>query len=87
MEYKSPASIFDYTIDWTDELGGDTIVTSTWAVDNGLTQDSESETTTTTTIFVSGGVAGTVYQLTNTITSASRTYEQSIFVNVQDQII
>ena len=87
MEYKSPASIFDYTIDWTDELGGDTIVTSTWAVDTGLTQDSESETTTSTTIFVSGGVAGTVYQLTNTIASASRTYEQSIFVNVQDQII
>ena len=87
MEYKSPASVFDYTIDWTDELGGDTIVTSVWAVDAGLTEDSESEATSSTTIFVSGGVAGETYQLVNTITSASRTYEQRIAIKVQDQII
>ena len=87
MEYKSPASVYEYSVDWTTELGGDTIVTSVWSVDAGLTEDSESETTTSTTIFVSGGTAGTTYKLTNTITSALRTYEQSFFLKVQDQIL
>jgi len=86
MEYKSPASIYEFTVDWSTELGSDAIVTSVWSVGTGLTEDSESETSTTTTVFVSGGVAGTTYKLTNTITSTLRTYEQSFFLKVQDQI-
>ncbi len=86
MEYKTPASIYEYIVDWSTELGTDTIATSAWDVETGLTEDSESETSTTTTIFVSGGTAGTTYKLTNTITSTLRTYEQSFFLKVQDQI-
>lgn len=86
---KDPSAVLDYTHDWDDEylLGGETISTSTWAVSpSGLTIDSESETTTTTTVWVSGGTAGKVYLLTNTVTtSASRTEQRTLTIRVEDR--
>lgn len=64
---KDPDAVLDYLIDWTAWLDGDTIATSTWTVETGLTKDSDSNTTTTTTIWVSGGTAGTNYEATNHI--------------------
>jgi hypothetical protein len=55
-----PDAVLDYTIDWSQWLGdGETIAASTWDVPAGLTEVDESETTTATSVRVSGGTAGT----------------------------
>ena len=85
---KDPASVLDYTIDWgTNWLAaGETISTSAWTVESGITKDSDSNTTTTATVWLSGGTAGTVYTVTNRITtSAGRTAERSLYIKVEDR--
>jgi hypothetical protein len=62
---------------------GETIATSDWTIvlGVGLTIDSQSNTTTTTTVWVSDGTAGVTYQLLNRITtnnSPSRHYDQTM---------
>lgn len=84
--YKGPTGVLDYTNDWTAELASDTIATSTWALGAGeqdLTIDSESETTTATTVWLSGGVRNREYEVTNTITTAgNRTHQRTSFIHV-----
>ena len=80
---KDPTEVLDYTIDWETLLDGDTISTSEWDVDTGITEDSESETTTLAIIWVSGGTVDKQYTLTNTIvTAGGRTRVRSIAINV-----
>jgi len=80
---KDPAEVLDYTIDWATLLAGDTISTSEWTVPTGITQDSESETTTLAIIWVSGGTVDKQYTLTNTIvTAGGRTRVRSIAINM-----
>lgn len=85
---KRVAEVKDYRIDWADHLlidgvAGDTISTSTWIVESGLTKDSDSKTSTTTTAWLSGGTAGVEYTATNrVVTAQGRTYEQSFLVTV-----
>ena len=58
---KDPNAVLDYVIDWgTNYLASDeTISTATWTEGTGITKDSDSKTDTTTTIWLSGGTAGT----------------------------
>jgi hypothetical protein len=80
---KDPNSVLDYTVDWYDEgwLGIDTIATSTWIVPTGLTNIAESHTTKIATIWLSGGTAGTNYEVTNRITTAGgRTDDRTIVI-------
>jgi hypothetical protein len=83
---KDPDSVLDYTLDWSAWLDDDTIVTSTFLVDSGLTKDSDSKTTTTTTVWLSGGTAGTNYGITNRITTtAGRTADRTFRIWVRNQ--
>lgn len=83
---KDPDGVLDYQIDWSDWLGTDTIVTSTWTVGTGITKDSDTNTTTTATIWLSGGTAGTMYTLVNRITTTDgRTDDRSIYVTVKEK--
>jgi hypothetical protein len=83
---KDPSDVLDYGMDWSAWLGVDTIATSVWTVEAGITEDSETETATTTTIWVSGGTADTEYTLSNLITTAgARTCERSIIIQVEDR--
>lgn len=82
---KDPEAILDYGFDWNLWLAGDTIDTSAWVVDSGLTivPGSDVHDTTTTTVFLSGGVERQKYKLTNTITTAAgRTDERTILIRV-----
>lgn len=85
---KDPGEKKDYGYDWSAHLGDvDTISTSTWVVQTGLTQTTPapSKTDTTTTIWLSGGTAGTEYRVTNhVVTAQGREFERSFYVNVQD---
>ncbi len=86
---KDPDSVLDYTIDWSNWLtaaGSDTISSSSWTVGTGITEDSDSNTTTTATIVVSGGTAGTDYDLANkVVTAGGRTVERTITIKVRQR--
>ena len=83
---KDPSDVLVLGRNWTAFLDGDTIATSTWAAEAGLTVDSESETATQTSVQISGGTAGSVYRLTNTITltTSGETINRSIIVTVKE---
>jgi hypothetical protein len=83
---KDAADVLDYTINWASELAtGETISTSSWTVTTGITKDSDTKTTTTTTIFVSGGTLAATYTLYNTVvTSGARTFKRYIQVKIAE---
>lgn len=84
---KDPSAILDYGFEWADWLDGDTISTSSWAVSPaGLTASPNTKTPATTTVWLSGGTAGSTYQLTNTIvTAAGRSDQRTMLIAVQDR--
>ncbi len=83
---KDPNAVLEYTNNWADWLGVDTIATSAWTVPTGITKDSDSSSSTATTIWLSGGSAGTKYSLTNRITTAAgRTEDRTIRISVQER--
>ena len=84
---KDPSAVLDYTIDWTAWLkSGDTISTSTWAVPSGITKNSEANTTTASTVWLSAGTAGTIHRVICTIVTADgRTDQRSLDIHVTDR--
>lgn len=87
MYTKDPSAVLDYRIDWSGWLAAsETISTSTWTPESGITVDNETETTNTATVWLSGGTAGVEYTLTNRITTnQGRTDERSITILVKDR--
>ena len=66
---KGEQSIVNIGLDWSQWLGTDTIITSEWTTDVELTLSRKQNTTTTTACYVEGGILGSVYQITNKITT------------------
>jgi hypothetical protein len=82
---KDPNALLDYTIDWTDWLDGDTIASSSWTPDAGLTATAPSHTTTAATTWLSGGTVGATYRVTNRITTAAgRTDDRSLYITIKN---
>jgi len=79
---KDPNDVLDYDIDWSRRLdSGDTISTSTFSLttDAGLTIASQSNTTTTSKVWLSGGTAGSTADiLCRIVTADGRTMDQSV---------
>ena len=83
---KDPNAVLDYVVDWEEWLEGDTLATSEWTVPSGITKNSDTTTTTATTIWLAGGTAGTTYTLTNRITTAGgRADDRTIAIQVQEK--
>jgi hypothetical protein len=84
---KDPDSVLDYHMDWSTWLeAGDTISSSSWTVDPGLTLDSDSTASTKSTAWLSGGTHGRSYAATNKIiTGAGRTVERSIVLIIRNR--
>jgi len=84
---KDPQANLDYQVDWSDWLGStDTISTSTWTVPDGIVEESDSNTTTTATIWVSGGTLGETYDLVNHIvTTEGREDDRTIHLKLVDK--
>lgn len=81
---KDPDAVLDYALDWNAEgeewLGADTITgTPVWTVETGLTKDSQSNTTTTATVWLSGGTAGETYTVACKITTAGGRTDERTF--------
>jgi hypothetical protein len=84
---KDPSAVLDYQWDWSAWLGtGETIASHVVTAATGLTKASDSATTTTVTAWLSGGTAGTDYNVVcRIVTSASRTDERTIVIAVQER--
>jgi len=84
---KDPDEVRPYSIDWTDLMTqkGDTISSSSWTADSGITVDSDSNTTLIATVVLSSGSDGNYYNVKNTIVTAnSYTYERTLVVEVRN---
>lgn len=87
---KDPNDILDYSIDWNAWLvsaNNDAISTSTWTADTGVTLASQSVAAGISTVFISGGAAGSAYKVNcKIVTNASppRTIERGFTVNVKE---
>jgi hypothetical protein len=80
---KDPSDTTDYSMSW-HFLGTDTISTSTWASD-GLTIGVSTIDGLVTNVFISGGTAGVIHNLTNTITSGmGRTLQRTVYIAVKE---
>jgi hypothetical protein len=83
---KDPSARKDYGFDWTAWLAGDTISASAWTLPTGVAQYSASNTTTGTTVWLTGGTHGADYTVTNQITTAGGRIEQrSLKIQVREQ--
>lgn len=83
---KDPDAIADYTIDWSAVLGADTIATSTWTADSGITIVSDSHGTQTALVRLSGGTLQESYSVRNRIvTAGAQQFENTITVTIQSQ--
>jgi len=75
---KSPVDVLDYSVDWTDwmpaqnSISTSTFTVSTIAGDSApLTIDSQTNNSTKSTVFLSGGSDDSVYTVTCTITTTN----------------
>jgi len=85
MRVKDPIDKLDYGFDLAKWLADDVIATATWAVPAGITKVAESNTTTVTRVWVSGGTAGEDYDLEVTVTTAAgRTWQRTITLKVRN---
>lgn len=87
---KDPATIADYAIDWTAWLAGDTIDESEWTVPDDLTVDSDAQTTTQTSVWLSAGTAAIDYRKTHTLTNhiitvAGREEDKTIYIQMREK--
>jgi hypothetical protein len=86
---KDPQADLDYRFLWEAWLDGDTLATSSWAVQagSGLTQHDDAIDGDDTVVWLAGGTVGDVaWRVTNTITTAAgRTEERSLMVRVKER--
>jgi hypothetical protein len=84
---KDPDAVLDYQVDWSAWLGvGEEILTSQMIPEDGITVDSDSNTTTTATVWLSGGTAGEAYEVTNRITTTqARTDDRTLRIVVRQR--
>lgn len=85
---KDPNEVLDYEIQWSPRLRSDTISTSTFSLTtaNGLAINSQSNTTTTSTVWLSGGtVGGTAVINCRITTAAGRTMDQSVSLEIAER--
>jgi len=67
---KDPDSTLDFSIDWADWIGTDTISLSKWIIPGDLTITNQSNSSTKATVWLKGGVAGKTYYVVNRITTS-----------------
>lgn len=81
---KDPDERLDYTIDWTARLDGDTIQSSVWVIPSGLSNYDDSFTNISATVWLTGGIAGQEYEVTNRVTTAAgRIMDQTVRLPVR----
>lgn len=81
---KDPDAVLDYAFDWHAHWlqTGEEINTYTITVTAGLTKDGDSESEGVVTVWLSGGIAEQLYEVScKIVTSLGRTDERSIEIH------
>lgn len=87
MLTKEATETLDFQINWADWLGALTISSSAWTVPSGITEVTNSNTTTTTLIRLSGGTWAESYELVSTITASNGEIEsRSLTIKIQRSV-
>lgn len=85
---KDSNATLDYAVSWVEWLGADTIATSTWEADDGITIEESPAPTAIdgiATLWLSGGTTGESYDVTNHIvTAAGREDDRTIRIYVRE---
>jgi len=80
---KDPDATLDYTVDWSSWMAeSDDIASSEWTVPAGITKESDTYDDDSATIWLSGGSAGSSYEITNRITTEDGRLEDRTLVIV-----
>lgn len=84
---QDPQAVLDYPFDWSARLGSDTIQTSAFVADAGLTVESDTILDpVNTVVWLSGGTRNKRYAVTNhVLTAGGRDDEWTIYVLVKEQ--
>lgn len=86
---KDPQAVLDYSVDWTRDLTPTEIITgSSWTVSPPTMVVQATELNgDITTVWLSGGVAGTRYRVTNTIQTTERSFgaTKTVYINCQNR--
>lgn len=83
---KDPDELLDYSVDWSRRLDGDTIVASAWDVPDGLVAESHAHEAASTTIWLSAGLPGQAYRITNRVhTHAGRIMDQTVLLTIEER--
>lgn len=81
-----PDAVLDYGVNWADWLDGDTLSSVVWTVPSGFTLESQTQTDTVATVWLSGGTAGTRVTVTcHVVTAAGREDDRSFDLVVQER--
>ncbi len=84
---KDPNSVLDFSLDWSVWLqDSETITTSVWLPDEGITTATPSVVGERTVVWLSGGEVGQTYRVTNRITtSAGRIDDRTLLVRIRER--
>lgn len=84
---RDPNSVLDWQFDWSGWLAAsETISSATVTVSAGITKDSQSNTTTTVTVWLSGGTANNTYSATCRVTTnQGRTDDRTIYLVTKER--
>jgi hypothetical protein len=84
-EPKDPSDASWWSVNCESFLDDDTIATATFTPPSGLTKALEANTTTTARVKLSGGTAGTSYEVQLDITTAGgQTFQRTIALTVKN---
>lgn len=85
MKFQSPADSNIYTVDWSADLGVNTIASSVWSADTGITLSAPTSDSTTASVTATDGTAGMSYRVTNTVTSSiGEVFSDSFYLRIQN---
>jgi hypothetical protein len=80
---KRQKSVRKYSVDWSLWLqNGETILSAIWTSSTGVTLTLPTNTTTSAAVTVSGGTIGTTEWISCTITTATSTEVQTLYLSI-----
>jgi len=84
---KDPDSVLDYAFNWGEWLeSGESINSHVITVENGITKDDSGNSATAVTVWLSGGTAGTNYNIAcKIVTTQGRTDERSVTIRCRER--
>lgn len=84
---KYQGAVISRGFDWVNWLDGGTITGSTWTVPTGLIKLSESYAGTKTSVHLSGGTVGQIYEVVNHITATGGNADPDGFDTIHVRVI